>query len=140
MAEETFSDLGRIGAIEKLYEGTQYHPFESSWFETDSKSYIGSHSRLFIEGIDFDLTYFPLKHLGYKCVTAVTSGEAFDEEKWALQVNETIKVQSYYMVALGTYRNNGSSLGSFNLNANNALSNSNGNNWRSRLYLKTRME
>ena len=44
------------------------------------------------------------------------------------------------MVALGNNRNNGSSLGSFNLNANNALSNSNGNNWRSRLHLKTRME
>ena len=78
MAEDTFSDLGRIGAIEKLYEGTKYHPFESSWFETESKAYIGSHSRLFIEGIDFDLTYFPLKHLGYKCVTAVT-GELYAE-------------------------------------------------------------
>ena len=78
MAEDTFSDLGRIGAIEKLYEGTKYHPFESSWFETESKAYIGSHSRLFIEGIDFDLTYFPLKHLGYTCVTAVT-GQLYAE-------------------------------------------------------------
>ena len=24
----------------------------------------------FFEGVDFDLTYFPLKHLGYKVVTA----------------------------------------------------------------------
>lgn len=72
----------------------------------------------------------------YKCVTAVTSGEAFDEEKWALQVNETIKVQSYYMVALGDSRGNGSSLGSFTLSAGNALSFSNGSNWRSRLSLQ----
>lgn len=36
------------------------------------------------------------------------------------------------MVALGNNRNNGGSLGAFNLNANNGLGNSNGNNWRSR--------
>ena len=78
MAEETFSDLGRVEAIAKLYEGTGYKPFESSWFETGAKSVVSSNSRTFLEGIDFDLTYFPLKHLGYKCVTAVT-GELYSE-------------------------------------------------------------
>ena len=78
MAEETFSDLGRVEAIAKLYEGTPYKPFESSWFETSGKSYVTHQSRTFIEGIDFDLVYFPLKHLGYKCVTAVT-GELYAE-------------------------------------------------------------
>ena len=78
MAEETFADLGRVEAIARLYEGTPYKPFESSWFETSNKSFITSHSKTFIEGIDFDLTYFPLKHLGYKCVTAVT-GELYAE-------------------------------------------------------------
>lgn len=78
MAEETFSDLGRVEAIAKLYEGTPFNPFKSSWFETSGKCFIGSHSRTFIEGIDFDLVYFPLKHLGYKCVTAVT-GELYAE-------------------------------------------------------------
>lgn len=78
MAEERFSDLGRVEAIARLYEGTPYKPFESSWFETSGKSFITTHSRTFIEGIDFDLIYFPLKHLGYKCVTAVT-GELYAE-------------------------------------------------------------
>ncbi|MBO5497786.1 MAG: thiamine-phosphate kinase [Bacteroidales bacterium] len=78
MAEERFSDLGRVEAIAKLFEGTPYKPFQSNWFETSGKSYIGSHARTFLEGIDFDLTYFPLKHLGYKCVTAVT-GELYAE-------------------------------------------------------------
>ena len=36
------------------------------------------------------------------------------------------------MVARGNNRNNGSNLGIAYLNANNALSNSNGSNWRSR--------
>ena len=78
MAEESFSDLGRVEAIAKLYEGTPYKPFQSSWFESEGKCYVTSHARTFIEGIDFDLVYFPLKHLGYKCVTAVT-GELYAE-------------------------------------------------------------
>ena len=78
MTEETFSDLGRVEAIEKLYEGTGYKPFESSRFETEGKAHVTLQSRTFLEGIDFDLTYFPLKHLGYKCVVAVT-GELYAE-------------------------------------------------------------
>ena len=78
MAEERFSDLGRVEAIAKLFEGTPYKPFQSGWFETSGKSIVSSHSRTFIEGMDFDLTYFPLKHLGYKCVVAVT-GELYAE-------------------------------------------------------------
>ena len=76
MKEETFSDLGRVEAISRLYEGTPYKPFQDNRFETDGKSFVTSQSRTFMEGVDFDLVYFPLKHLGYKCVTAVT-GELY---------------------------------------------------------------
>ena len=58
--------------------GVQTCALPICWFETSGKSYISSHARTFLEGIDFDLTYFPLKHLGYKCVTAVT-GELYAE-------------------------------------------------------------
>lgn len=75
---EHFSDLGRVEAISRLYEGTPYKPGATCCFETSAKSYISTHSRVFIEGIDFDLVYFPLKHLGYKCATAVT-GELYAE-------------------------------------------------------------
>ena len=78
MAEERFSDLGRVEAIAKLYEGTPYKPYRTCVFETSGKAYVSTQSRVFIEGIDFDLVYFPLKHLGYKCVTAVT-GELYAE-------------------------------------------------------------
>ena len=78
MTEERFSDLGRVEAIARLYESTPFKPFKTGYFETSGKSCISSQSRTFIEGIDFDLTYFPLKHLGYKCVTAVT-GELYAE-------------------------------------------------------------
>lgn len=40
-------------------------------------------------------------------------------------------------VALGNNRNDGLSLGSFYVNANNALANVNGNNWRGRASLRT---
>lgn len=78
MTEDTFSSLGRVEAIARLYEGTPYKPFSSSFFETSGKSCVSSHSRVFIEGMDFDLIYFPLKHLGYKCVVAVI-GELYAE-------------------------------------------------------------
>ena len=77
MAEENFSDLGRIEAIEKLFEGTGYTPWTGFWTENETKGSITHHAaRLLLEGIDFDLTYFPLKHLGYKCVIS-TVGELY---------------------------------------------------------------
>ena len=78
MAEDTFADLGRVEAIAKLYEGTPFKPFLGGQFETSGKSVIHTTSRTFIEGMDFDLIYFPLKHLGYKCVVGVT-GELYAE-------------------------------------------------------------
>ena len=76
MAEENFSDIGRVGAIARLYEGTPFKPFADSGFETSGKGVVRTRSRIFLEGIDFNLVYFPLKHLGYKTVTAVT-GELY---------------------------------------------------------------
>lgn len=75
-SEENFSDLGRVEAIARLYEGTPYKAFEPAWYEGDSKAHVYNCSKILLEGIDFDLTYFPLKHLGHKSVTSVT-GELF---------------------------------------------------------------
>lgn len=76
MPEEHFSNLGRVEAIAKLYEGTGYKPFEDCRFETGGKAYASEYAKVLLEGIDFDLTYFPLKHLGYKSVISVT-GELY---------------------------------------------------------------
>ncbi len=78
MSQESFSSLGKIEAIKKLYEGTPYTAFDSCWFETAGKGYSTTKSKVLLEGIDFDLTYFPLKHLGYKSVIEVT-GELYAE-------------------------------------------------------------
>ena len=72
MAEDTFYNLGRIEAIRRLYEGSTYRPFRAAQtFPAEGEGVICT-SRCLMEGVDFDLTYFPLQHLGHKCVTAVT--------------------------------------------------------------------
>lgn len=77
MEKKNFSDIGKIKAIKLLFE-------ESPFKQADSTSYlcgekggvIRTASKLWLEGIDFDLTYFPLKHLGYKSVVG-TVGEIY---------------------------------------------------------------
>lgn len=78
MAESTFAELGRIEAIRTLFEGTGYKAFENLSFQAQNGSRITGNSKVFLEGIDFDLTYFPLKHLGYKSVVSA-SGELLAE-------------------------------------------------------------
>ena len=76
MTENTLEELGKIEAINLLYEGSGFKPISSLSFDTNGKAFCVNTNRLFIEGIDFDLTYFPLEHLGYKAVIAV-SGELY---------------------------------------------------------------
>jgi len=87
MSEKSFATLGRIEAIVQLYEGTSYKAFENSFSEVPSRGYICNASAMLLEGIDFDLVYFPLKHLGYKSVIAVT-GELYA----SLSKPETLRV------------------------------------------------
>jgi len=73
---KTFSELGKIEAIRLLLEKSGLNSGNS--FIGIDGGIVHSVSRLFIEGTDFDLTYFPLQHLGYKCVVAV-AGELYAE-------------------------------------------------------------
>ena len=75
--EESFSSIGRVEAIRRLFENSGYKPFaEPLDFVSSSGGRPCSASRLLLEGTDFNLEYFPLKHLGYKAVVSVT-GELF---------------------------------------------------------------
>ncbi len=75
--ENTFAELGRVEAIRQLFEGTPYRPFEEPlWFEAKPQECISTASGLLLEGIDFNLVYFPLGHLGRKAVLRV-SGELY---------------------------------------------------------------
>lgn len=77
MQDKTFAELGRVEAIRQLFEGTGYQPFCEPLFLDSSKAeYVTTVNKVLLEGMDFDLVYFPLKHLGYKSVVAAT-GELF---------------------------------------------------------------
>lgn len=69
----SFSELGRIEAIRQLFEGTPFKPFGEPLFFEGTSTVV---NRLLLEGTDFDLEYFPLKHLGYKSVVEAT-GELY---------------------------------------------------------------
>ncbi len=73
----TFTDLGRVEAIRQLFEGTGYPPFgEPLRYVTATPEWTVTAAGMLLEGIDFDLVYFPLRHLGRKAVLRVT-GELY---------------------------------------------------------------
>lgn len=72
MEETRFSDIGKVEAISRMFEGTGYAPSGVPASDLSGRGgALVTASRLLLEGTDFDLVYFPLKHLGYKCVVAV---------------------------------------------------------------------
>lgn len=75
MQNDSFSDIGKVEAIRLLFEPSGFS-LAAPIFEPANGSAVRQASRFFQEGLDFDLTYFPLRHLGYKAVVAVT-GELF---------------------------------------------------------------
>ena len=71
----SFADIGKKEALSRLYEGSGFKPTAPA-----------AH-KVMLEGVDFNLVYFPLKHLGHKAVTAVT-GELYSQ----LRHPETLSV------------------------------------------------
>jgi len=78
MAEQTsFAQVGRIEAIRMLFRDSGYEPFnEPLWFSCTDGAASTSSGKMLLEGVDFNLVYFPLKHLGYKAVIEAT-GELY---------------------------------------------------------------
>lgn len=77
MAGNTFEQLGRIEAIKQLFEGTSFRAFEEPLaFTAKAGDVVVNVSKTLLEGMDFSLVYFPLKHLGYKAVVLAT-GELY---------------------------------------------------------------
>lgn len=75
MQNDSFSNMGKVEAIRLLFEPSGFS-LAAPIFEPANGSAVRQASHFFQEGLDFDLTYFPLRHLGYKAVVAVT-GELF---------------------------------------------------------------
>ena len=75
------AELGEFGLIAKLTTGFEVRNASTRLGIGDDAAVLAPNSGeqtlvttdSFFEGVDFDLTYFPLKHLGYKVVTAAVS-------------------------------------------------------------------
>jgi len=68
------SAVGKQKALTSLFEGCGYKN-ERTLNLSEKGECVISHKML-LEGVDFDLTYTPLKHLGYKCALSVL-GEVY---------------------------------------------------------------
>ena len=71
-SQPSFASLGRVAALEKLYAECPFKGARDGRFACKNGR-IESVCLLRTEGIDFDLSYFPLKHLGYKSVVEATA-------------------------------------------------------------------
>lgn len=74
------AELGQFGLVDRLTEGLECVNKSSVVGIGDDAAVIDAGDRyvllsteLLMEGVHFDLTYFPLKHLGYKVVVAAMS-------------------------------------------------------------------
>ncbi len=75
------AELGQFGLIDRLTSGFEKHNASTLRGVGDDAAAVAPPrgeallctTDSFYEGVDFDLTYFPLKHLGYKVVTAGVS-------------------------------------------------------------------
>ena len=73
---ESFSDIGKVEAIDQLYRLSAYSRVSGLTYTSAKGGKVTTAARMYLEGIDFNLVYFPLKHLGYKCVVGVV-GELY---------------------------------------------------------------
>ena len=77
------SEIGRVALLKRLFEGTQYNNPAAQVLQgripdkagrTKDVNNFLTVQKTMLEGIDFDLTYTPLKHLGYKAVLLALGG------------------------------------------------------------------
>jgi len=61
------NELGRIKALDRLFEGSGFKNSKTTMLpdQKDGCNYITT-NKMMLEGVDFDLTYTPVKYLGYK--------------------------------------------------------------------------
>ena len=90
---ESFSDIGKEEAIDQLYRLSAYHPVPGLTYTAASGGKVHTAARMFLEGIDFNLVYFPLKHLGYKCVVG-TVGELYASLAHPILLNVILGISS----------------------------------------------
>ena len=71
MDKTSLVDLGKVEAVRQLLAQLPASIKHSTSFTPAPRAIVSGAARLFSEGTDFNLVYFPLQHLGYKCTVCV---------------------------------------------------------------------
>lgn len=78
MKNQNFEQLGKKKAILQLYDNSNFKSLHKNSCPIKESGELVTSAKLMTEGIDFNLCYFPLKHIGYKSVISVT-GELYSK-------------------------------------------------------------
>ena len=98
----SLADLGEFGLIDRLTEGFEIHNpstlkgvgDDAAVMDFKNKKTVVS-TDLLIEGVHFDLSYVPLKHLGYKAVS-VNVSDIYAMNATATQITVSIAVSNRF--------------------------------------------
>ena len=98
----SLADLGEFGLIDRLTEGFEIHNpstlkgvgDDAAVMDFKDKKTVVS-TDLLIEGVHFDLSYVPLKHLGYKAVS-VNVSDIYAMNATATQITVSIAVSNRF--------------------------------------------
>lgn len=100
--QETLSDLGEFGLIDRIKEQITLHNESTIKGIGDDAAVINAHGKhqvvtsdLLLEGIHFDLTYCPMRHLGYKAV-AVNLSDVYSMNARPKQIIVSIGLSSKF--------------------------------------------
>ncbi len=74
----SLGEFGLIDHLTKSFESKKENTIlgvgdDAAVIAINDKEFLLTSTDMFLEGVDFDLTYFPLKHLGYKVVVVATN-------------------------------------------------------------------
>lgn len=102
-SKTNISDLGEFGLIDHLTKNFKINQKstvkgigdDAAVLSTDSSKEIVVTTDLLVEGVHFDLSYMPLKHLGYKAVM-VNLSDVYAMNAYATQVTVSIAVSNRF--------------------------------------------
>ena len=105
MSRTELKDLGEFGLINRLSNGIKLHRTETvkgigddaAVMQLDEENYLLFSSDMLVESIHFDLSYVPLKHLGYKAI-AVNVSDIAAMNGIPLQVTISLAVSNRFSV------------------------------------------
>jgi len=102
--EKTLNDLGEFGLIERITKSIKLTNKSSEKGVGDDAAILNYSTKkvvvstdMLIEGIHFDMTFTPLKHLGYKAVTANIS-DIFAMNAYPKQITIGLGLSSKYTI------------------------------------------